>query len=70
MKIGPTKDFPRGKLNKDDEGGLKIAIHQEGDVVRIDFGKKIAWIGLPPTEAITFANIITSHAMEIKSRQR
>jgi hypothetical protein len=64
--LGPTGDFPHGKLNADDEGGLMIAIsHAEypaGETVMIQFGTKVSWIGLPNEMAIEFALNILKHA--------
>jgi hypothetical protein len=68
MEIGPTKDFPQGKLNEDDEGGIDIAIGSESGNVRIDFGEPTAWIAFPPDEALAFANLIVEHAMALKWR--
>jgi hypothetical protein len=50
-KLGPTGDFPAGKLNRSDEGGLKIGISVEKGTIIIGFGKPISWIGFGPTEA-------------------
>lgn len=61
-KIGRTHDFPRGQLNKHDEGGLQIAIGHKDDVVLINFGSPVAWIGLPKANAIAFAETILEHA--------
>ena len=69
-KLGPTRDFPRGKLNSEDEGGLMMKISEENSAVRLDFGKPIAWIALPPDEALTFAATIVKHAMAIKGGRR
>ena len=46
-KLGPTGEFPDGKIHESDEGGLKmgVGVSQEG-LVEIHFGKPIAWIGL------------------------
>jgi hypothetical protein len=65
-KLGPTGDFPQGKLNADDEGALNIAIGQESGCVRIDFGKEVAWVGLDPDLAVAFAATIVKHAMALK----
>lgn len=65
-KLGPTGDFPQGKLNPHDEGGLTSAISTENGNVRIDFGKKIAWFAFPPEAAIAFACMIIHRAMEIE----
>jgi hypothetical protein len=65
-QLGPTGDFPHGKLNADDEGALNIAISRENGVVRIDFGEPTAWIGLPPELALEFASVIVKHALALK----
>jgi hypothetical protein len=67
-KLGATGDYPKGKLNADDEGGLMVKISTEGDTVRVDFGKPIAWIGYDPDGAIEFASKLIDHAMELKTR--
>jgi hypothetical protein len=62
-KLGPTGSFPHGKLDPDDEGALLVSIsHDEKRTVRIDFGTKIAWLGLPAPQAIAFAANILKHA--------
>lgn len=68
-KPGPTGDYPQGKLDEFDEGGLNIMISSHQGVVRLDFGKKTAWIGLPPDEALAFASVIVKHAMKLKGQQ-
>jgi hypothetical protein len=65
---GPTDDFPEGKLNEEDEGGLMMAISIESGNVRIDFGKPIAWFAIPPDQALALASVIVGRAMEIKAR--
>jgi hypothetical protein len=67
--LGPTKDFPEGKLNADDEGGLRMMISQHRGTVRIDFGIKVAWIALPPDRAEEFANVVLKHAKQIREDQ-
>jgi hypothetical protein len=62
-KLGATRKFPKGKLNQFDEGELVIQIgHNEDRTVRIDFGKKVAWIGFEKENAIQFALKILEHA--------
>ena len=62
MKLGKTGDFPEGKLNPTDEGGLQIAIGIEDGKVRIDFGTPTAWIAMSPDQAMTFAMSIINKA--------
>jgi len=63
-KLGATGDFPRGQLNEDDEGGLMLGIgyDSEDNVVRIDFGKSVAWLAFPPDQAVEFAQAILKKA--------
>ena len=63
---GPTGDYPDGKLNDDDKGGLMMAIQVENGNIRIDFGTPTAWFALDPDAAIAFAAALTGTAMRIK----
>jgi hypothetical protein len=67
-KLGATGEFPRGKLNADDEGALNCSITHGAGVVRIDFGKEIAWLAMDPGLAINFASAIMVHARELLGR--
>jgi len=60
--LGPTGDYPRGSAGPTDDGGLKLGITNWEGVVRLDFGTPVAWIGLPPDEAIEFAKLILKYA--------
>jgi hypothetical protein len=61
-KLGGTGDFPRGKLNASDEGGLQLAIGVKDRTVIIDFGKSVVWLGLDKRTALQFAESIRKHA--------
>lgn len=61
-KLGPTGDFPRGRVHPSDQGGFRLAVASKGDTVLVDFGKPVAWIGFSPTEARAFAKLLTKHA--------
>jgi hypothetical protein len=69
-KLGPTGDYPRGKLDETDEGGIAIAISQYRETVRVDFGKPTAWFALPPDQALAFASLIVKHAMALKGHRQ
>ena len=64
-KLGSTGDFPRGKLNADDEGGLQIAVYERDKTVIINFGKEVEWIGLDKQTAITLGESIIEKAKSI-----
>lgn len=61
-KLGATKDYPRGKLNQHDEGGLQIAIGVQDKTVIIDFGTPTTWIGLDKHTALALANSLIEKA--------
>lgn len=68
MNIGKTGEFPLGKLNQDDEGQitLRVASDPINNVLIIDFGTPVKWLGLPKSHAIEFANMILKRARELK----
>jgi hypothetical protein len=66
-QIGPTGDFPHGKLADDDEGGINVAISRHiapdgSQMVRLDFGKPVTWLSLPREQALAFAAAINWYA--------
>jgi hypothetical protein len=65
-KLGATGKYPHGKLEPTDEGELNLAVFIFKGQVRIEFGKPIAWLALPPGQAIEFADLIKEHAAKIK----
>jgi hypothetical protein len=69
MKLGPTGEFPRGKLNADDEGAINIAIASDKaqGVIIIKFGTPTAWIGFPLDQAADFARVILKHVEDFRS---
>jgi hypothetical protein len=68
IKLGPTGDFPQGKLNPLDRGGIQCAIGLDptGQRVMIEFGTPVDWIGLDKKSALAFAASITKHAENIE----
>jgi hypothetical protein len=63
-QTGATGTFPYGHLNDDDQGALKIAVAYDklDGIVRVDFGKPVAWLGLPKDQTIAFARALLKHA--------
>lgn len=66
LNLGATGDFPLGKLNKDDEGGLRMAIGTEHNKVIIHFGTPVGWLGLDKHTAIAFGSSIIDKAESLK----
>ena len=66
-KLGPTGKFPRGKLTKGDRGEVTIALGSKNGKVTINFGTELTWIGMPPDQAIAFAQAIIVKAQFVKA---
>lgn len=67
-RLGATGQYPHGKLNDDDEGEIKIAIAADyaSNVVRIEFGKPIAWMGLTGDQAKAIGDLLIAKAFELR----
>lgn len=62
--VGATGTFSQGALNDDDQGDLRLGVAYDklDGIVRVEFGKPVAWLGLPPPQAIEFAKLILKHS--------
>jgi hypothetical protein len=67
--LGPTGEHPRGMLTPTDEGGIRFAVGSKNGVVVIDFGKPVAWVGMPPAEARQLAESLVKHADHIEQKR-
>jgi hypothetical protein len=63
-ELGATGRFPQGRVSDDDEGELTlgVAFDPVDGIVRIEFGKPVAWLGLPRDNAVAFARAILRRA--------
>jgi predicted kinase len=67
--LGATGAFPDGALDPvHDEGELQFAIAADvkAGIVRIEFGKPVAWLGLPQEEAFELSRKLAYHAGKLK----
>ena len=62
--LGATGKFPHGQISDDDEGELIMGVARDtvNGLVRLQFGKPVAWLALPPKEAIALAETLLRHA--------
>jgi len=60
--LGATGRFPEGKIHDSDEGEIRFAVGSKDGNVIIEFGKPVAWLGLPPDLARELAVLLTKHA--------
>lgn len=65
MKLGATNKFPQGKLNKDDEGELRMAVFERNGKIIIDFGKDLNWIGFGKEEAQSLGELLINKAKNL-----
>jgi hypothetical protein len=56
--------FPEGKIHPDDEGKISVAIGIDNGNVIINFGKPIAWLGLPPSACMEMGRTLIKRARE------
>jgi hypothetical protein len=62
--LGETGKYPEGKVCKEDEGEIKVAVCSKPGTVFIDFGKAITWIGFTPAQAKELAEALIKHSKE------
>ena len=60
--LGPTGDFPAGKMAPHDEGGLMFGITNFNGRVVVDFGKPIRSLGLTRPDALQLAETLIERA--------
>ena len=60
--LGPTGDFPAGRLVPHDEGGLMFGVTVFQGRVILDFGKPIRSIGFTRDDALDLARILKLRA--------
>ncbi len=70
IPLGPTDDFPDGKMNNEDQGGLMGGIVVENGRIIIHFGQEVDWIGFDPASAKVFAAQLIVIADNILSEQK
>lgn len=69
LKLGATGAFPDGRLDNTDEGELQLAVSSDGKgLVRIDFGKPVAWFAMSANEAKGLAALLMQHAGGARSQ--
>jgi len=70
-KLGPTGKFPYGHADATDEGELRMGLatdHANG-IVRLHFGKPIAWVGLPAAHARAVGQALLEAAEDLEKRK-
>lgn len=65
--LGATGEFPYGRSAPDDEGELRAAMATDRahGLIRMDFGKPVAWLALPAVEARRWAAELARRADDL-----
>jgi len=63
------RNYSQGRIGPDDDGDLTYVVRPdaEHEIVRLDFGKPVEWIGLPPQQAIELAQSLIRNARAIST---
>ncbi len=63
-KLGATGKFPLGMMDDVDEGEIQFRVGHsvETRTVMVDFGKPVAWLGMPAETARQLAELLIKHA--------
>jgi hypothetical protein len=63
------RTWGQGRISGDDDGELAFVVSsgQQPNIVRIDFGKPVEWLGLPPQEAVQLAQLLIKHARSVST---
>ena len=69
---GPTGRFPDGKIRKDDNGEIEIRIGTDAkkEIVILDFGAQVSWLGFKPEQAVGLASGIIQKARELLDKNK
>jgi hypothetical protein len=62
-------EFPDGKLNHGDEGGIAMMVRVEQGRIIVQFPKPVAWVGMTADEAISLAESLVKRAREAGSKK-
>lgn len=64
-QLGPTNNFPDGKIHESDEGELQMAIGIYENNVIIEFGTPVKWLGLSKEDTLNLAQKLIDNANKL-----
>jgi hypothetical protein len=62
FELGPTGEYPDGKLHSSDEGELTMAVGIVNDRIVLELGTSVKWVGLAPSDARALADLLLEKA--------
>lgn len=66
LNLGPTGEFPDGKIADHDEGEIRLAITNYSGRVIFNFGKQIKSLGMTPEQAEAIGYSLIENAAKAK----
>jgi len=69
-KVGATGEYSYGKLNPADQGELTVAVAADpaNGVIKLMFGKPVAWLALPVGHVRQLAQVLLEKATELEKK--
>ncbi len=61
-------EYPRGKVDDEDQGATEIGVGEWENCVRIQFKVPMLWVALEPDLAEAFAQTILGYAKSIRAK--
>lgn len=61
------KSYPNGQASPDDQGelALMVTVDEEKQIIRIEFGKEVKWLGMHAEQAVHLAEMLIEKAKTI-----
>lgn len=65
--VGPTNEYPAGKLTEKDKGGIRFDITTQEDKIILNFYSPVQWLGLTAEDAFALGKSLIRRADAIMS---
>lgn len=61
------RQWPEGRIEGSDDGQIAFKIESDPDteIIKLDFGKQVTWLGMGPKDAIELAQLLIKHARAV-----
>ena len=67
-EVGPTGQFPEGKIDKSDDGEIKIAVGVQDGKIVMEFGAPIEWIGFTPEQGQEIGMLLIKRSAQARGK--
>jgi len=63
-----NRQWPEGRISGDDDGELAFVVAAKDGLVRLDFGKPVEWMAMPPEQAVQMAQLLIKQARSVATK--